>query len=126
MSYSVEVEQKEEYLHAFVNGESTLANVNASFNEIYGACILYRCNNVLVENHLAGKSLDSMEMFDFIKKNYVKANSLGMRIAFIDMVREHDLKALKFGENLALISGVNIRLFTELNEDEMVSWLLER
>jgi hypothetical protein len=125
MNCTVDIEQKENYLHAVISGENSLANANASFNEIYGACIFYRCSKVLIESHLSGASLDSIDMFDLVKKNYVKANSIGMRMAIVDMVTSHDVRGLKFGENLALISGMNIRLFKELNEQEMVSWLME-
>lgn len=126
MNCTVDIEQKENYLHAVVTGETSLANANACFNEIYGACIFYRYSRVLIESRLTGPSLDSIEMFDLIKKNYVKANSIGMRIAFVDTVTSHDEKGLKFGENLALISGMTIRLFKELNEQEMIDWLLEK
>ncbi len=125
-TWSVDIDQKLNYLHAVVNGESSLSNANACFNEIFGACVFYRCSNVLIESHLTGSSLDSMEMFDLVKKNHVKANSIGMRIAIVDMVTDHDEKGLKFGENLAIISGMNIRLFNNFNEPDMVAWLLEK
>lgn len=126
MNCSVDIEQKDEFLHAVVKGECSLVNATACFNEIYGACIFYRCSNVLIESQLSGASLDSMEMFDLVKKNYVKANSIGMRIALVDMVTDHDENGIKFGENLALISGMHIRVFKELNEQQMIEWLLER
>lgn len=126
MNCTVDIDQKENYLHAVVKGETSLSNANACFNEIYGACIFYRCSKVLIESHLTGASLDSIEMFDLVKKNYVKANSIGMRLAIVDMVTDHDMRGLKFGENLALISGMSIRLFKDLNETEMIDWLLEK
>ncbi len=126
MNCTVDIDQKENYLHAIVKGETSLSNANACFNEIYGACIFYRCSKVLIESHLQGASLDSIEMFDLVKKNNVKANSIGMRIAIVDMVTDHDMRGLKFGENLALISGMNVRLFKDLNAPAMIEWLSEK
>ncbi len=126
LNCTVDIEQKDQFLLAVVKGENSLVNAAACFNEIYGACIFYRCSNVLIKSYLSGASLDSIEMFDLIKKNYVKANSIGMRIAFVDMVTDHDENGLKFGENLALISGMHIRVFKELNEPQMIEWLMEK
>ncbi len=126
MNCTVDIDQKENYLHAIVKGETSLSNANACFNEMYGACIFYRCSKVLIESHLQGASLDSIEMCDLVKKNNVKANSIGMHIAIVDMVTDHDMRGLKFGENLALISGMNVRLFKDLNAPAMIEWLSEK
>ncbi len=126
MNCSVDIEQKDHYLHAVITGEKSLVNANACFNEIFSACVFYRCSNVLIESRLQGMSLDSIEMFDLVKKNYVKANSIGMRIAVVDTVSDHEHRGLKFGENLALISGVNVRIFDEPSDPEIITWLNDK
>ena len=126
MNYSLNIEHKGEYLHAVAHGENTLANILSYFEEVYEACILNRCSNVLIEHHLNGKSLDTFDIFVVITKNYVRAKTIGLRIAFISLNSERDIQGLKFGENLAHIRGINVRLFHTYNKEEMVDWLLRK
>jgi hypothetical protein len=123
MSYSLNIEFKEQYLHAIVSGENTLANSLSYLDEIYNACIQYRCSNVLIEEHLAGPSLDTFDTFVVVTKNMSRAKTIGVRLAFLDMNTEHSKRELKFGENLAHIRGMNVRLFFD-NTQEAVDWLL--
>ena len=124
MSYSLDIENKGEYLHAVVRGEKTLANVLSYFEEIYGACLLYHCSKVLIEERLDGPALDTFDIFVIVTKNYTKAKSIDLRLAFVDVHVDRDIQGLKFGENLAHIRGVNVKLFQQYNIDEMVAWLL--
>jgi len=94
------------------------------FEEIYGACIIYQCANALIEENLNGPNLDTFDIFVVIIKNYVRAKAIGLRLAFVDLNTNHDKQGLKFGENLAHIRGVNVRLFDTNNEKVMVAWLL--
>lgn len=126
MSYSVDVEHKGEYLHAVVTGDKTLANVLSYFEEIYGACVLYHCSTVLIEERLTGPCLDTFDIFVVVTKNYNRAKTMRLRFAFIDMNSDHNIQALKFGENLAHIRGVDIKLFQNYNIEDMVAWLLRR
>jgi hypothetical protein len=123
MSYSLNIEFKEKYIHVTVNGENTLVNVLSYFEKIYEACIQHRCSNVLIEEHLTGPSLDTFDIFIVITKNFNKAKTLGIRLAYVDMNTEHSKRGLKFAENLAHIRGVNVRLFY-YNTGEAVAWLL--
>lgn len=126
MSYTVNIEYKGEYLHVIARGENTLANALSYFEEIYEACILYRCPKVLIEHHLDGRGIDTFDIFVIITKNYARAQNIGLRIAFISLNSHHDTQGLKFGENLAHIRGMNVRLFHSLDIDKMVTWLLEK
>lgn len=123
MSYSLNIEFKEQYLHVTVNGENTLANVLSYFEKIYEACIQYRCSNVLIEEHLTGPNLDTFDIFVVITKNFNRAKTLGIRLAYVDMNTEHSKRGLKFAENLSHIRGVNVRLFY-YETREAVAWLL--
>ncbi len=124
MSYSLNIEFKKQYLHIIVNGESNLANVLSYFEEIYEACVYQRCSNVLIEQHLTGPCLDTFDIFVVVTKNFNRAKSIGLRLAFIDMNTQHNTQALKFGENLSHMRGVNARVFYNNNTQEMVPWLL--
>ncbi len=122
MSYSLNIEFKEQYLHVTVNGENTLANVLSYLEEVYEACIQYRCSNILIEEMLTGPSLYTFDIFVVVTKNFSKAKSVGLRLAYVDMNTEHSKRGLKFAENLAHIRGVNVRLFYN-NTIEAVVWL---
>lgn len=123
MSYTINIELKDQYIHATINGENTLANVLSYFEKIYAACIQHRCSNVLIEEHLTGPNLDTFDIFVVITKNFSKAKSIGLRLAYVDMNTEHSKRGLKFAENLAHIRGVNVRLFYYTIE-EAIAWLL--
>lgn len=122
MSHSVNIEFKEQYLHVTVNGENTLANVLSYFEQIYAACIQYRCSNVLIEELLTGPNLDTFDIFVVITKNFNRAKTLGLRLAYVDMNTEHSKRGLKFAENLSHIRGVNVRIFYYSTE-EAIAWL---
>lgn len=123
MSYTLNIELKDPYIHVTVNGENTLANVLSYFEKIYAACIQHRCSNVLIEEHLTGPNLDTFDIFVVITKNFSKAKSIGLRLAYVDMNTEHSKRGLKFAENLAHIRGVNVRLFY-YNTEEAIAWLI--
>ncbi len=123
MSYTLNIELKENYLHVIVNGENTLANFLSYFEKIYQACIQHRCSNVLIEERLTGPNLDTFDIFVVITKNFNRAKNIGLRLAYVDMNSEHSKRGLKFAENLSHIRGVNVRLFYNKTEDALV-WLL--
>ena len=124
MSYAINIEFKEHYLHVTVKGENTLANVLSYLNEVYDACIQYRCSKVLIEEFLTGPGLDTFDIFVVITKNFPKAKSIGLRLAYSDMNPEHNKRGMMFAENLAHIRGVNVRLFSD-DIHHAVAWLLE-
>ena len=126
MGYSLNIEQRGEYLHATVSGECTLVNVLSYFEEIYGACILYRCSNVLIEENLSGQNLDTFDIFVVITKNYQRLKNINVRLAYVDLNAKHDIERLKFSENLAHIRGINVKVFYEYNLQKMIAWLLDK
>ncbi|MDP1677474.1 MAG: hypothetical protein Q8L88_11470 [Bacteroidota bacterium] len=127
MSYSLNIELKEQYLHVTVSGENTLANVLSYLEEAYEACIKHRCSNVLIEKLLTGPNLDTFDIFVVISKNFNKAKTISLRLAYVDMNTKHIKRELKFAENLAHIRGVNVRFFygDHVTTQEAVTWLLD-
>lgn len=122
MSYTIQIEKKPNYIHVSVNGSNTLRNVLQYLDEIYMTCVLYKESHVLIEEHLTGPNLDTFDVFEVVIKNFSRARSIGLRLAYIDRKIEHSKRGLKFAENLAHIRGVNVRLFSET--DEALTWLL--
>ncbi len=111
MSYSLTIELRDTYLFCSVTGENTLKNVLSYLDEIYAACIQHHCTDVVIVEDLKGANLDTFDIFVVITKNFTKALSLGVRLAYVDNNIEHSKRGLKFAENLAHIRGVNVRLF---------------
>lgn len=124
MSYTINIEKHDSYLRAVVGGENTLANVLAYLDRVYVACVEHKCSTVLIEENLTGPNLDTFEIFEVIIKNFSKARTIGLRLAYVDLNTQHSKRGLKFAENLAHIRGVNVRLF--YNTDEAVHWLLQQ
>lgn len=123
MSYTSKIEFKETYLHVQVSGKNTLENVLAYFDEVYAACVQHHCNNVLIEETLTGPNLDTFEIFEVITKNFNKAKTIGVRLAYVDLNTVHNKRGLKFAENLAHIRGVNVELFYDTTT--ALQWLLK-
>lgn len=122
MSYTLNIQNNGTYLRATVTGENTLANVLEYLDKIYRSCVEHNCSTVLIEENLTGPNLDTFEIFEVIIKNFNKAKSIGLRLAYVDLNLDHSKRGLKFAENLAHIRGVNVRLFYE--SDEALKWLI--
>lgn len=126
MSYNLKIDFKEQYLHVTAKGQCSLTNILGYIDEVYEACLKFRCSKVLIEEHMIGPGLDTFDIFVVITKNYTRAKSIDLRLAYIDVNPEHNMQGMKFAENLAHIRGVKVRFFTELNNQEMVDWLLKK
>lgn len=122
MKYTLHIEFTGTHIHAAVSGENTLENVLGYLDEIYVACMKHQCSSVLIEENLTGPNLDTFEIFEVIIKNFSKATSIGLRLAYVDLNLEHSKRGLKFAENLAHIRGVNVRLFYD--PETALKWLL--
>ena len=120
-NYTLHIENRTTYLYATVTGENTLTNVLSYLDEIYDACIQHKCVNVLIEENLKGSNLDTFDIFVVVSKNFARALSLGLRLAYVDLNTEHNKRGLKFAENLAHIRGVNVQLFYET--EKAIAWL---
>ncbi|KAB2923739.1 MAG: hypothetical protein F9K22_08235 [Bacteroidetes bacterium] len=123
MDVSVTIERKEQYLRVIVSGENTLTNVLAYMDEIYKACLTQNVNHVLIEERLTGPNLDTFDVFEVVIKNFGRARTLGLRIAYVDLNADHSKRGLKFAENLAHIRGVNVAVFTDTETAN--PWLLQ-
>lgn len=123
MNYAVTIDIKGDYLYVTVRGDNTLENVLKYMDEIYLACLEHKVYSVLIEEHLTGPNLETFDVFEVVIKNFSRALTLGLRIAYVDLNADHSKRGLKFAENLAHIRGVNVRLFYD--SAEAVRWLTE-
>jgi hypothetical protein len=121
MSYSITITKSGAYLHTVVNGENSVQNVDRYLSEIRTAVEEQKCKSVLIEDQLTGAGLDTFDIFEVIRSHARYARDHALRIAYIDLNRDHHRTTVAFGENLANILGVNVKVFP--TAERAVAWL---
>ncbi len=121
MKYHIEITHHPLYLHAVIVGDNTTKNVDRYLSDIQQAVEQQDCKNVLIEEQLTGSGLDTFDIFDIIRNRARYARDHKLRIAYIDLNRDHHRTTVAFGENLANILGVNVKVFAETGL--AVEWL---
>ena len=124
MSYTIEVTPEDNHLHITVGGENSPDTVRNYLSDILAAVKRHGQSNILIEENLRGPSIKILDMFDVVTKASERTAPNILRIAYIDMNKDHDRKALQFAETVALNRGINVRLFD--NRQEALRWLLDR
>lgn len=115
MDYTFSVERKASYLHVRVGGENTGENVRRYLRDILAACAAHACARVLIEEHLVGGSLSTLEMFSIVSQGSAAAATVGP-IAYVDTNPEHDRQLLRFAESVALNRGMQMKVFATVRE----------
>lgn len=121
MDYSITITPSVGYLHAVIHGNNTIKNVDRYLTDIRSAIEEQECRNVLIEEQLIGPGLDTFDVFEIIRSHARYARDHKIRIAYIDLNRDHHRTTVAFGENLANILGVNIKVFN--SAEEATDWL---
>jgi hypothetical protein len=124
MKYALHIENKNSYLHFRVEGDNTIETVRKYFAEVYHSCREQGMNLVLIEENLQGPNLDIYDVFDIVIHYIGKAQSFGLRLAFVDLNHEHDKRGVKFAQNLAQLNKVDVQVF--FNTTEALAWLLKK
>ena len=120
-AYRFAVDRCPEYLHISVRGENTVANVRRVLRDVLQACGDHGCRRVLLEEHLTGPSLGTVEVFEIVAEGSHVAGSALEQIAYVDTNPEHDASQLEFIETVAVNRGVKVRVFATVAEAEV--WL---
>lgn len=121
MSYSLSTSFTGTYLHAVITGENSIRNVDRYLTEIRTLLEEHSCTAVLIEEQLVGSGLDTFDVFEVIRSHARYARDFKLRIAYIDLNRDHHRTTVAFGENLANILGVNVKVFPDTAE--AAAWL---
>jgi hypothetical protein len=116
MTYQLKIEKKPSYLHAIVTGQNDADNVRAYLDELRGECIARGCFRVLIEEHLEGPRLKTLDVFEVISKGSNQALGLYTAIAFVDLNAEGDL--MKFAQAAAVNRGLPVSIFSTVAEAE--------
>jgi len=119
--YRFAVDPRRGYLHLSVNGDNTAANVRRILRDVLAACAEHSCPRVLLEEHLIGPSLGTVEAFEIVSEGSRTTRPIVQQIAYVDTNPEHDSSLLEFVETVAVNRGVRIRVFATVAEAE--AWL---
>lgn len=121
MPYDLKVVPKSSYLHATVEGDNSLANIQHYLLEVKHSCELHNCRKVLIEENLQGPTIGTFDIFEIVTKLSQDAAQAKLKIAYVDVNREHDMNAMHFAESVARNRSVNVRMFSNIREAE--EWL---
>ena len=119
-SYTLTFAQKPGYVHAIAAGPNTVENMRGYVGDLIRECAAKGYRRVLVEERLVGPRIGMFEVFDFASGASDSARGLFEAIAFVDVNAENDLN-VKFGENVAVNRGLQVRVFRTV--EEAAAWL---
>jgi hypothetical protein len=121
MSYQMDVENKDRYLHVRISGDNTPENVLAYLRDIYDACASAGVPNVFIEENLQGPALDPADVYRVILESSARTAPVIKRIAYVDLNPQHPQSNIKLGEVVARDQGVNVMAFSTVLE--AIEWL---
>jgi len=119
MAYQLEIVEKPNYVHAVVTGKNTMENVVGYLKDLLKECEARRCFNVLIEERLEGRRLETWDVYQIASDNSALARGFFRNIAYVDVNAGGEL--MKFAETVANNRGVPMMLFPTVAEAE--AWL---
>jgi hypothetical protein len=122
MTYELTIDQKPTYLHAIVTGRNSRENVAHYLEAIRRECRARRCFRVLIEEHLDGPRLGTLEVFEIASEGSSRAFGMLEAIAYVDVNAEGDL--MPFAETVAVNRTLPVTVFSTVAEAE--NWLVDK
>jgi hypothetical protein len=119
MSYQLQIIEKPTYLHAIVTGLNTLENVFGYLRELQRECETRQRFNVLIEENLTGRRLETWDVYRIASETSVQARGLFKSIAYVDVNAGGEL--MKFAETVVNNRGVSMNVFQTVADAE--KWL---
>ena len=123
MSYAFKAALHSGYVHCFVTGENSVANMMRFLGDVLTTCVRHECNCVLMEDNFSGPSLKFTDIYGLISQASEKTWPHIKRIAFMDANPIHSEEKMRFAEMVARNRGVLAKFFSD--RDEAVLWLQE-
>ncbi len=119
MACKITVIKKPDYVHFIVTGENTAENTLRYLQDIYEECATHHYQKILIEEHLEGQRLTTMDIYDIASK--ASKNYLGFfkAIAYVNPLTEK--KTVAFIENLCVNRSLPLHAFLTVEEAE--KWL---
>lgn len=121
MSHRISVRTDTPFLHLVVAGQNSAAAVRAYLVEAILLCRQRAVQDVLIEEHLAGPSLQPLELFGIVEEVLNILPPLLRRVALVDTNPAHDPALMRFAETIGVNRGINVRAFRAT--DEAAGWL---
>ncbi len=122
MPYQLTIIEKPTYLHAIVTGDNTAASVAGYLQELQRECESRQCHNLLIEENLKGRRLETWDVYQIASDGSARARGLFNAIAFVDVNAGGDL--MKFAETVVNNRGVPMSVFATVADAE--HWLAGR
>jgi hypothetical protein len=122
MPYKLSITPRPGYLHATVTGVNSKESVVLYLEEIRRECTVRNCFRVLIEEHLEGARLGTMDVFGIASEGSSRAGRSFKAIAYVDVNAAGDL--MKFAETVAVNRGLPVKVFSSVADAE--KWLLGR
>jgi hypothetical protein len=119
MSYTLQVEQRNDYLYFQVEGDASYETGMGFWREIGSKCKNLGYKKLLIKENLEGQVSDA-EMF-WITARFREFGFIGKKIAFIDRYANHDY-GNGFGQLVASNRGILMRIFKDIDEAE--KWII--
>lgn len=119
MSYQLKIIEKPSYLHVIVTGANTMENVVGYLKDLLRECESRQCYNVLIEEHLMGRRLETWDVYQIASDSSAQARGVFRNVAYVDVNSAGDL--MKFAETVANNRGVPMTVFHTVAEAEQ--WL---
>jgi hypothetical protein len=119
VAYQLKIEQKTGFLHCTVTGSNTPTVVRAYMQEIMQESAARGCPRLLIEEHLEGPRLGTMEVFALVTSGAKLFHGLLDALAFVDVNAEADV--MRFAEDLAVNRGIPVKVFRTVEGAEQ--WL---
>ncbi len=121
MSYQLTIVKQKNYLRCSVSGTNSLHNVVHYLSEVHDAIRDLQCSNVLIEENLAGKSLNLLQMYSVIQFAKKTILSRPHKIAYVDVNAEHNIMHLQLTIKSALYHFISVEMFLTIPEAE--AWI---
>lgn len=117
--YKLTIDQKPTYLHAVVTGQNTSETVLRYVEDVIRECMARNCSMVLIEEHLEGARLETMDVFDIASRGSSRFQGMLKKIAYVDGNAEGNL--MQFAETVAVNRAFPLKVFSTVADAE--NWL---
>jgi hypothetical protein len=118
-SYTLTFAEEPTCLHATVTGKNSEEAVRGYLSELLRECLTRGCTRLLIEEHLEGRRLGTLQVFKIAADGTEQARGHLKAIAYVDALASDGL--MKFAEDVAVNRGLRVAVFPTVSEAER--WL---
>jgi hypothetical protein len=119
MAYEIEFERRDTYIHVRVTGDNSRETVTQYMEEVQAECTRQDCFRILIEEHLEGPRLATMDIFALISEGSTNVLGVFEAIAYVD---EQMGDMGEFAETVAVNRGIPVAVFNSVPNAE--AWLV--